>query len=278
MFLPLVTHKKKKKKSSGNTYGVNSFRFTQSKRSWYKDRTKSSVQWLQEDPGKYPKRWGLCPSLGFLSLFLASCYTTSICTVPCSWPTFWHGLSHFMLTDTLRRSAIPLSIPFYNGRNWAHSADIIDHVPRAVKIHWWMDTVPTFGEAGREQRSQTGSDDMALDYEGSKQGQWPERGPAGADTWLLWDQVGPSPNTFLFNFFKRRSSNSNAFSIVRFQNLEPGQKRYFEQAMCGEVWTQRSHLAVTRLDVPPSRDQDQPPGHFWVGLSGNCSLLRRGRA
>lgn len=61
-----------------------------------------------------------------------------------------------------------LSIPFYNGRNWAHSADIIDHVPRAVKIHWWTDTVPTFGEAGREQWSQTGSDDMALDYEGSK--------------------------------------------------------------------------------------------------------------
>ena len=43
-----------------------------------------------------------------------------------------------------------------------------------------------------------------------------------------------APNAFLFSLFKRRSSNSNAFSIVRFQNLEPSQKRYFEQAMCGK--------------------------------------------
>lgn len=43
-----------------------------------------------------------------------------------------------------------------------------DHVPRPVKTHWWTYTVPTFREAGREHWSQTGSDNMALDYEGSK--------------------------------------------------------------------------------------------------------------
>lgn len=85
------------------------------------------------DPGKYPKWWALCvPLWDFSPTSLQVIIMTSICAVPYSWPTFWHGLSHFMLTDTVRRSAIPPSIPCYNGRNWAHSVDIIEWRPCAT--------------------------------------------------------------------------------------------------------------------------------------------------